>query len=340
MPAPASGSAAEEKHLLEEFTTYDQHVDVVSALEWLFTWGKGIQDTVVRFERFPRIKVEGKTYTPDFTVLFTDGTAIVGEIAKMELHDNSVDKLCSQIGHYADFDHVPDARGRLVPVQHVDVVLLVDMDIGLAAVRRIIRERFASLDHPYSPAESPCIVQFVRRESHYSFQRLQGPDNGVLHAGDRVPHIGGYLDEGLSIRAAHFVAIKSRRGFINDPIKPLYLATHLWTRTWRNAFGGGSTDITVEEQATATRFQGEYGIGGVTVVREALALLECAGLAASQGGGTWLVSRKSLGRTGDNELPKRSPGVRPRSAHPLWFSGHRVARRWRWTPSSSPCRRL
>ncbi|SCX59791.1 hypothetical protein SAMN03159343_4003 [Klenkia marina] len=318
MPTSASGNVAEEKHLLDEFTTYDQHVDVVSALEWLFTWGAGIRDTVAHFERFPRIKVGGKTYTPDFTVLFTDGTAIVGEIAKMALHDNSVEKLCSQIGYYAEFTHIPNAGRRLVPVQHVDVMLLVDVDIGLAAVRRIIRERLANPDHPYSPPEPPCIVQFVRREAHYSFQRLQGPDNGVLHPGNRVPHIGGYLDEGLRIQAARFVATKSRRGFINDPIKPLYLATHLWTRTWRNAFGGGTTDITVEEQATTTRLQREYGVGGVTVVREALALLERAGLAASQGSGTWLVSRKALGRTGDNEVAKtiarRATAKRPPTA--------------------------
>jgi hypothetical protein len=301
---PAPGNAAEEKRLLDEFTTYDQHVDVVSALEWLFTWGVGIRDTVAHFERFPRIKVESKTYTPDFTVLFTDGTAIVGEIAKMALHDNSVEKLCSQIGHYADFDHVPDARRRLVPVQHVDVMLLVDVDIGLAAVRRIIRERFAEAGHPYAPPEPPCIVQFVRRESHYSFQRIQGSDNGTLHHGDRMPHIGKYLDEGLRIQAARFVKTKSRRGFINDPIKPLYLATHLWTRTWRTAFGGGTSDITIEEQATASRLQQEYGIGGVTVVRDALALLERAGLAANQGSGSWTVSRKSLGRSGDSEVAK------------------------------------
>jgi len=315
---PASGNAAEEKRLLDDFTTYDQHVDVVSALEWLFTWGKGIRDTVAHFERFPRIKVAGTTYTPDFTVLFTDGTAIVGEIAKMALHENSVDKLCSQIGHYADFDHVQDARRRLVPVQQVDVMLLVDVDIGPAAVRRIIRERLADPEHPYSPAEPPCIVQFVRRESHYSFQRMQSPDNGVLHPADRVPHIGGYLDEGMRIRAAEFVKTKSRRGFINDQITPLYLATHLWTRTWRTAFGGGTSDINVEEQSTASRLQQEYGIGGVKVVRDALALLERAGLAANEGNGSWTVSRKPLGRSGDSEVAraiarrataKRTPAV-------------------------------
>lgn len=301
---PTSPPSAAEQRLLDDFTTYDQHVDVVSALEWLFTEVKGICETVVHFERFPRIKAAGKTLTPDFTVLFDDGSAIVGEIAKIALHENSVDKVCTQIGNYAVVDRIPDGRGGLAPVQHVDVLLLVHADIGLAAVKRIIKERFADPEHPYSPPEPPCIAQFFRTESHYTFQRLPHQDNGALCSGDRNPHIGGFLDEGLKIQASHFVATKSRRGFINDQINPLYLSTHLWIRTWRTEFGGGQEDITIEEQSTAELLKRQYGVGGITVVRQALDLLQQAGLAAREGDGTWTVSRKLLGRYGDRDVHK------------------------------------
>ena len=112
------------------------------------------------------------------------------------------------------------------------------------------------------------------------------------------------MDENLRIQASRFVATKSRRGFINDPINPLYLATHLMARTWPTQFGGGQEDITVTEQATADLLQEQYGVGGVTVVRQALDLLDRAGLAARQGEGTWTVSRKLLGRSGDRDVHK------------------------------------
>lgn len=304
---PASGPAnAAEKQLLQEFATYDQHVDVVSALEWLFTEVTGMQDTVAHFERFPSIKVPGKKepVTPDFTVLFGDGTAIIGEIAKFAQHEGSVDKLTRQIGRYAAINQVPDGQGGSTPVTRADVLLLVPADIGLIAVKRIIEDRYADPDHPYSPPLPPCIVQFFRTESTYLFQRLPDAINGDLFAGDRDPHIGTRLRAGLPIQARFFVKTKSRRGFINDPIQPLYLATHLWTRTWRTMHGGGLTDITVEEQATAVQLQQEYGVGRISAVRQAMELLERAGLAANQRNGTWVVSRKLLGRSGEREVHK------------------------------------
>ncbi|TFV43756.1 hypothetical protein [Blastococcus sp. TF02A-35] len=307
MPPPASGNAAEEQHLLDGFATYDQHVDVVSALEWLFTTVKGLKDTVAHFERFPRIPVPGnkKNYwTPDFTVLFTDGTAIVGEIAQFALHEGSVDKLCTQIGRYATLTRVPDAQGGLAAVHHVDLMLLVQMKIGLLAVQRIIADRLANPDHPYDPPRPPCIVQFARTESYYLFQRLPDPSNGDLYSSDREPHIGTKLREGLPVEARFFADTKSARGFINDPIQPLYLATHLWTRTWRTMYGGGTTDITIDEKSTTTQLQSEYGVGRISVVRDAMALLERAGLAANDGNGTWTVSRKLIRRSGDGDIHK------------------------------------
>lgn len=306
--SPPTAEPPTERELLAKYETYDQHVDVVSALEWLFT-SPQVQDipaTVTHFERFPRIPVPGKDHplTPDFTVLFVDGTAIVGEIAKLAVHENSVDKLCTQIGGYAALTEVPDGHGGLTDVTHLDVLLLVEGTVGLAAIRRVIKERALNPEHPYSPPRPPCIAQFFRTESVYVFQRLPDPHNGGLHPGARDPHVGGHLDEGLNIQAKQFVAIKAARGFINDPITPLYLATHLWTRTWPTEFGGGRTDITIEERATALTLQSQYGAGGVKAIRQALELLERAGLAARQGGGTWIVSRRLLGRSGDRDVHK------------------------------------
>ena len=125
---------AAERRLLNEFTTYDQHVDVVSAFEWIFTDPavKNMPDTVHHFERFPKIHHKVTDLTPDFTVLFKDGTAIVAEIAQLALADGSVDGLCHQIGNYANLSVVDPGPARAPAVEHVDVIYFVPMATGNA----------------------------------------------------------------------------------------------------------------------------------------------------------------------------------------------------------------
>ena len=187
---------AAERRLLDEFTTYDQHVDVVSAFEWIFTdpGVKSMPDTVHRFERFPKIRHEGTELTPDFTVLFKDGSAIVAEIAQLALAEGSVDGLCRQINNYANLSSVGPGPTEAPAVAHVDVMCFVPMATGNAAYRRIIVERYLNRQHPYKPLRPPCIVQFAREESGYTFQRLQAEHNGTLVALGRSPNIQTYLD--------------------------------------------------------------------------------------------------------------------------------------------------
>lgn len=87
-PAADVGECVER--LLYGFTTYDRAVDVVSAFEMAFTSSlTGVPETVRHFERFPRVPDEdGTILTPDFSVVFDDGGGLVGEIARIALHDN------------------------------------------------------------------------------------------------------------------------------------------------------------------------------------------------------------------------------------------------------------
>lgn len=298
---------AHEKRLLAGFATYDQHVDVVSAFEWVFTdpLVQKMPATVRHFERFPRVVgADGVELTPDFTVLFRDGTAIIGEIAKIALRDDSVDGLTGQIGKYAEVAQLPDETGRLVGVAHVDVMQIVEMKNGLAAFRRIIEERYLNPDHPYNPPLPPCVVQFSRTDTVYAFQRIPDSRNGTLACGDRDPHIQHYLDEGFNPPIDRFAKVKVKRGFINDQIDPLYLATHLWTRTWPTQYGAGTDDLSVDVKATAALLHAQYGFVRTRDVKRALELLGQVGLAAKESQGTWAVSRKQLGRSGDRDVHK------------------------------------
>ena len=295
-----------EQRCLHEYEVYDQHVDVVSAMEWMFTGVENLAATVAHFERFPRIPIEGlrDPLRPDFTILFRDGSAIVGECARIALHDGSIEKLCKQIGKYADLTRVPGPSGDLVEVHRLDVMQMVDVRTGLEAIKRVIKDRYLNPDHPYKPPRAPCIVQFVRSDADYVFQHLPDPENGGLYSGSRDPHIGDYLKRGLSVQASRFSRIKAQRVFVNDPIKPLYLATHLWTRAWPSQHGGARGTIDVDEQSIAQDLRRDYGTGLTSDVRQALELLQQARLASPVGRGAWKVNRILLGRSGERDVHK------------------------------------
>lgn len=105
-------------------TSTTKAVDVVSSFEFLFTVPEDMATTVAHFERFPKIPsaAGADPDTPDFTVLFNDGTALVGEIARLSLQSKSVDSACAQLARYDQFTHVPDAAGRLTEVHDVSVM--------------------------------------------------------------------------------------------------------------------------------------------------------------------------------------------------------------------------
>ena len=331
MPPKITGP---HQRLIDEYGTYDEHVDVVSAFEWLFT-DPGVKDlpaTVQHFERFPRIRgSNGATLTPDFTVLFVDRTAIIGEIAQIALNENSIDKLCKQLANYDALTQVPGPSG-LVDVERLDVVQLVQNRVGLNAVRRIIKERLLDPEHWYKPSRPPCIVQYSRTPDVYVLQRIPDPENGTIYTPPaRSPNISTYLDNDFAPPIKNFIATKTRRAFINDPIPPLYLATHLWTRTWPTLVGRIATDYTIDPEATVQSLREQYGTGTIGDVKKALALLQTAGVAAAELDGTWTISRRLLGRSGDRDvheiIARRSVSrVKPlvtsrRSAKPVELQG-------------------
>lgn len=225
--------AATQKQLQDDFAIYDEHVDVVSSFEWIFTQSScaGMSDTVRHFERYPRVVGAGGTHlTPDFTVLFTDDSAIIAEIAQFANVDNSVDKLCRQLGQDATVTRVQEGRGRTVKAARVDVMYLVPMRLGNTAYDRVIGDRYHDPEHPFSPPGPPCIVQYAREESGYTLQRLRADRNGTLPAGDRNPDIQTWLDGDFKPTLREVLRFKVSRPFINDTIPPLYLATMLWTK--------------------------------------------------------------------------------------------------------------
>jgi hypothetical protein len=307
--------------LMREYGTYDHAVDVVSAFEFLFTVPSDMAATVAHFERFPRIPRSdaGDPDTPDFTVLFTDGTALVGEISRLSLRPESADSACEQLLRYSRLTQVPDASGHFTAVTDVDVMQLVPPDVGPDAVDRIITERMLNPDHPFKPAKAPCIVQYIRDPDRYMFQRLNDPTNGTIEGHEREPHIGARIRK-INVPASRFVGIKGNKKFMNDPIKPLYLAVILYIYVWSTEQKGRVGEVTVNPASTAKTLRAWYGAGTASDVRNAMGLLVSAGLAVDNRDGTFTVAKPPRSRSehdlarviAQRSADKARPVVRPK----------------------------
>lgn len=295
------------KALGEGYRRYDEYVDVVSSFEWMFAGdAKDLPETVKHFERYPKC-VSGagpnqKTVTPDFVVVFKDDSVLVGEIASIAVHENSVDKLCSQLLGYEAIPEIMLPDGTRVLPSRIDVMWLVPVELSNDACKRVLDDRFHNPEHSYKPTSAPCIVQYARLASKYTFARIPRQDNGVLVSGLPELSIGTYLDRNLNIKPELFVHIKTSRGFMNDPAEPLYLATYLYVRVWPLIFGSGTSEERVASQSIAQKLQQTYNYGRHKEVVAALELLSEAGLATKTTDGTWRVKRKVLGTKGDREV--------------------------------------
>ena len=286
---------------LHHYRTYDSAVDVVSAFEMIFTVSRSdLPATVEHFERYPSIPIEGgDPLTPDFTVLFKDGTGLVGEVARLALHDNSVDKVVDQLSNYHGLSQLPvGTDGSLAPVRQVDVVLIVPFEVGGGAAKRILEDRLDQDQHPYDPPWPPCLIQFGFDGGKYIFQRISHPLNGTIRDEERATGLGAWFAENGDFRARpeRIRGIRTRYPFMNDPVNRLYLATFLWAQVLADLAGGQPrpTKLVVTETHLAQLLRDEYGRMSRREVAEAMSLLSEAGLAELSGPGEWTVAWDEL----------------------------------------------
>lgn len=287
--SPAPVNADEE--LRHQFRIYDRAVDIVSAFQWLFTRTKELPETVRHFERFPRIELaDGRTVTPDFTVLFADGRAYVFEIANIPQHDNGIEKLAKQLHAYDSLPGVPDEKGVISPVTSCDVIVLTRAGDGNDCTERL-SALFDDPKHEYKPSKRAVVYQFAAEPERYVFMGIRHETNGKLTTAEAGTDFATFGD--LKVKPSHFAEVKAQFAFVNDPVDPLYLATTLWVKIFPSLFGTDSFETTAAEIAAAIRDQ--YGVGRTSEVEAALKLLSRAGLAnKNKSTKTWRVKRIAM----------------------------------------------
>ena len=298
--AADDAAASCRRQLLREFQHYDRAADIVSIFEYIFTRSESVPKHVHHFERFPRIG--HGSLTPEFSVVTDTQRGIVGEVARFALHDNAVDRLCTQLERYSRIKELPGPGSTTVAVSKVDVMLVVDMELGIAAVRRIISERMLSDGHPYNPETAPIIVQVAQdtQSSKYIFQRIRDPINGDFRDDDwpQDVRLSRWFEENsLSVPPRYFVDTKAERPLINDRAPAIYLAILLWSQVFPELAitGEGSNELSITPERLAAHVRARYGRGRTGEIKGALALLREAGLASRPGGGpNWRIRYHAL----------------------------------------------
>lgn len=302
--------AGREQELLNEYYAYDRLVDIVAVAEVWFAGSEGIAPTVDWFERFPQYRhPDGDDVTPDFTVLFKDGTALIGELSSLSLREESLDSLCHQIGRYDGLRQVPSGPAGpdgqpLADVTDVDVVVFMPHRVANPGAGRIDRA-ITDEQHFYEPQERPVIIgwSYDPTENSYTFSRDASANNPRPRDHSRDVGLGSWLDghyDTLRGIPLHFAPRKLRGRFMNDAPPPLYTATVLWAETLKDMLRDEDLappqDIQTSAESIAAFMRRQYGFGTTRVAERALRFLETARLASESGQG-WTVHYRELRRT-------------------------------------------
>ncbi len=296
--------ATDREQLLREYREYDAKVDIVSCFEVYFSNSATMRPTVAHFERFPRFTAaDGIEVTPDFTVLFTDGTVLVGEISNLARHEGSLESLLHQIGRYDGLDQAPGGRRSggghtLTAVDEVDVLVIVPDGESNAAIDRI-DGAVAEGRHDYAPRQRPTVLgwSFDAPGSRYIFKYDARSNNSRPRSHGRSPSLATWLaaqSDTLHCHAGHFGPIKVSERFMNDRPPPLYMATMLWLDALPAvAPEAPPVDLEVTAAALAGYLRENYGWSDTDAVKRGMEFLQRGSLVRPTAAG-WAVELKEV----------------------------------------------
>lgn len=286
----------ETQRLAREYADYDRCVEIVSSAEVWFTRNKEMVKTVRHFERYPSIPhPDGNEATPDFTVLFTDDTALVGEVASVAREAASFEGLWHQLERYASLKQLPAGAGKFHAAAEVDVVALIP-DRAAQRTCDLIDEQRPQGDEP--PHISVLAYSHEANTGDYTFMRIERANNPRPRGHGRTPSLESWLAyeenaDTLRGKPDNFGPIKAQRRFCNDPMATLYLAVVLWSQVLAE-MAGGERDVKTTTEEIAEELKGKFGRGRIAEVRAALDLLMRAKLVA-EAKDHWVIPFREIG---------------------------------------------
>ena len=303
---------ADATEQLTEYKAYDRRCGVVSSFQVFFDKAEGLSDTVRHFERFPRYEgADGNEVTPDFTVLFEDGTLLIAEIANLARTDGSLDDLLHQLTRYAKLIEGPSARRPhgghdLSGVAATDLLVLTPIDTMNAMCDRIDE---AIVNGKVSPAVRPTILGYSYDDAtqRFVFNFTDRATNPRLLAHGREPSLDSWLAgqaDTLYCGVKHFGRVQAAHRFMNDAPPKLYMAVALWLDVLpglRTDPMASSEELLVKVADIAERLRDRHGYGDSTAVGHGLEFLREADLARPRRE-DWKVFMKQIARGAHDEV--------------------------------------
>jgi hypothetical protein len=292
----------------QEYFEYDRSNGVVSSFEVYFTETETLGPTVRHFERYPKLDTpDGKTVTPDFAVVFNDGTMLCGEIARISREEKSVTKLRQQVTGYAALRHGPvgrDAQGAqvLAPVSAVDVLILTPADTQHAMCDRLAATYVEDADSPLA-VRRPSIVGYSYDDARAKlvFNLMSRADTPPLRSHGRAHSLASWFakaSDTISCPASTFAPVAAAHRFINDRPPALYVATVLWQDVlphFRTKDDNSTDRLELAPADIATEMRRRYGFGDAKIAKLALEFLQTAGLATPRAD-DWVISHKEIAK--------------------------------------------
>lgn len=219
--------------IINDFTTYDQAVDVVSAWEAIIRYS--YSEILSYFDRFPKISFSG--LTPDFTVTFNNSYGIIFEMKRSFPEDDiGFIKELKQLKKYdSDLPLKNDSSGGTIVPSRCDIVLLISSNQSNHIFKRInkllkkegisFNKNLIFIEYSYNQIDT---------HSRYIFKKFMG-ENGKFQdefnpIENSFEHILGDEAKSFECLTKFLVDFKVAELICNDPPPNLYLAVILWTK--------------------------------------------------------------------------------------------------------------
>ncbi len=232
--------------LLNQFTTYDQAVDVVSCWQSLLKYGYAADLTY--FDRFPELGSDN--LTPDFTALFREEYGLIGETKRTFPRDpQQFKKELDQLVKYdAPLPLRADGKGRRVTPKIQDILLVISADDSNEITQRI-SELLAKGEYHFDG--NLILMEYFynagNRTARYSFRKTMGqnrPFRDVCLPHDaRLEVLLGEQRKSFHVTVPQFMPDKLREVFCNDQPPSIYTAVYLWNKVFYDQLDADQRDV-------------------------------------------------------------------------------------------------
>lgn len=250
MSRPAQFDDCVQKHL-NNFHLYDKTVDIVSCWQFLFNEAQPLAQSVMWFDRFPRLSSaipNEQPRTPDFAVLVSEAYGLVADVKSgFPLGDKEFLNHARRLLNYdRPLGFMSGARApTIIPSTH-DILLLIPLRDAQEIVGRIQKCRSAG-DLPIERNLIAFEWMWDSDRNEYVFRKVAGQSSdfrdSCLPPVARLSSIFTERATSLKISPDKIKSIKAAWQFCNDTPPPIYTIVFLWTKIFYYLLDDGQRQL-------------------------------------------------------------------------------------------------